>query len=122
MIFKFKMSSFHIVKLCMHWSFVQKVMVVLVLCVCVCVFYKLKKYVIYYLSSFLNKVIYLGLHYVILLFPRLEGLFQVYNDVSDHVLGLFGNNIKLFNFSFREFSFLFFHFQNWLKNKPDFHS
>jgi len=52
-------------------------------CVCVFVFYKLKKYAIYYLSSFLNKVIYLGLYYVILLFPRLEGLFQVYNDVSD---------------------------------------
>jgi hypothetical protein len=56
-------------------------MVILVLCVFV--FYKLKKYAIYYLSSFLNKVIYLGLYYVILLFPRLEGLFQVYNDVSD---------------------------------------
>jgi hypothetical protein len=56
--------------------------------VCICVFYKSKTYVIYYLSSFLNKVIYLGLQYVILVFPRLEGLFQVYNDVSDHVLGL----------------------------------
>jgi hypothetical protein len=41
---------------------------------------------IYYLFSFLNIVIYLGLHYVILVFPRLGGLFQVYTDVSDHVL------------------------------------
>ena len=28
-----------------------------------------------------NKVIYLGLRYVILVFPRLGGLFHVYNDV-----------------------------------------
>ena len=56
--------------------------------VSVCVFYKSKTCAIYYLSSFLNKVIYLGHQYVILVFPRLRGLFQVYNDVSDHVLGL----------------------------------
>jgi hypothetical protein len=68
--------------------------------------------VIYYLSSFLNKVIYLGLKYVIFVFPRLGGLFQVYNDVLDQVLKTFGNNIKLLNFSFRELSSLFFHFHN----------
>jgi hypothetical protein len=28
---------------------------------------------------------YLGLHSIILVFPSFEGLFQVYNDVSDHV-------------------------------------
>jgi hypothetical protein len=28
-----------------------------------------------------NKVIYLGLRYVILVFPRLGGLFHIYNDV-----------------------------------------
>jgi hypothetical protein len=56
------------------------------LCLFVC--YKSKTRTIYYLSSFLNKVIYLGLHYVILVFPRLWGLFQVYNDVSDHILWL----------------------------------
>jgi hypothetical protein len=68
--------------------------------------------VIYYLSSFLNKVIYLGVNYVILVFPRFGGLFQVYNDGLDQVLKTFGNNIKLLNFSFKELSSLFFHFHN----------
>jgi hypothetical protein len=36
----------------------------------------------------------MGLHYVILVFPRLKGLFQVYNDVSDHVLGLLAIILK----------------------------
>jgi hypothetical protein len=31
----------------------------------------------------------------------------------------FGNNIEVFNFSFKEFSSLFYHFQNRLKNKLD---
>jgi hypothetical protein len=59
--------------------------------VCVFVYFISKKTcAIYYLSRFLNKIIYLGLHYVILVFPRLGGLFQVYNDISDHVLDFFG--------------------------------
>jgi hypothetical protein len=74
---------------------------------------------IFYLSNFLNKVIYLGFNYVILVFSKLEGLFQVYDDVSYQIWRTFGKNIKLLNFFFIEFSSLFFHFENWLKNKLD---
>jgi hypothetical protein len=49
----------------------------LYMCVCVCSILKKNICAIYYLSSFLNKIIYLGLNYVILVFSRIEGLFQV---------------------------------------------
>jgi hypothetical protein len=54
------------------------------LCVYVCSISK-KKCSIYYSFSFLKKVIYLDLNYVILVFSRLERLFQVYNDVSNQI-------------------------------------
>jgi hypothetical protein len=38
MVFKFRTSYFQIVQPCMHWSFVQKVMVVLILRICLCHF------------------------------------------------------------------------------------
>jgi hypothetical protein len=56
--------------------------------VCVCSISK-KTFDTYYLSSFLNKIIYLGLNYIILVFSRFIGLFQVCNDVSDQVLDIF---------------------------------
>jgi hypothetical protein len=55
----------------------------------VCVFYKWKICAFYYLSSFLKKVIYLVLNYVIMIFLRLWELFQVYNDVSNQVIEIF---------------------------------
>jgi len=57
-------------------------------CIFVFVFYKSKTCVIYYLSGFLKNVIYVGLNYVILVFPNLGELFGVYSDVSDQILGL----------------------------------
>jgi len=52
-------------------------------------FYKQKHVLFIFLSSFLNKVIYLGPNYIILIFPRLGGLFQVYNDVSNQAIDTF---------------------------------
>ena len=46
-------------------------------------------YAIYYLFSFLNKVIDLDLNYVILMIPKLGRLFQVFNGVPDQILDTF---------------------------------